>query len=250
MRFPLLILLIGLISCSTPPTATIPPSPQPIKVSISPVLEPVREVLHTCAVSLPGIALIVEVIPQSAQGFNTSDLVLWWGNKPDGVGFAFQLAEDELVVIVNNDNPNAELSANELVGLFNGRVEHWTDISIFDELVSVWIYPEGSFLSEVFKLVILGDQGYSRLANLAPSPGPMVEEVGNDPGAIGYVSRAWLSTNVTQVTIDPDAQISLRRPILALMKSEPKAGVRDLMACLQTGDGQKKLKEIYPPQTN
>jgi phosphate transport system substrate-binding protein len=201
--------------------------------------------LHTCAVSLPGIALIVDVVPESAQDFTTSDLVLWWGNKPEEVRFAFQIAEDELVVIINVDNPNTALSTKELVGLFNGRINHWTDISIFAEKLAVWIYPEGSHLSGIFNSGVLSDQGYSRLANLAPSPGPMLEEVSTDPGAIGFVSRAWLLPKVSQSEIDPDLQIALRRPILALVNSEPQSGVRDLLACLQTGEGQKVLKAIY-----
>jgi ABC-type phosphate transport system substrate-binding protein len=219
-------------------------------VAISPVLEPVREALHACAVSVPGIALFVDVVSEAAYDFNSSDLVLWWGHKPEEVNYAYKIAEDELFVIVNPNNINTEFTSSELRALFNGRIEHWTEFSIFEEQVSVWIYPQDSILSEVFKSAVLGDQRFSRLSNLAPSPGPMREEIDADPGAIGFIPQAWLSKDISTADIDPDLQTSLRRPVLALLNSEPGAGTGELLACLQTGDGQEILKEIYPLQSN
>lgn len=242
-----LVVLIALVSCSAPPAAAPPPSPPPIKVSISPFLEPAREALHTCAVSLPDIALIVDVVPQDFQDFNTSDMVIWWGDKPDGVDFAFKIAEEQLVVIVHPDNPNTVLSTSELQALFNGRIEHWTEISIHDEELAVWLFPEGSYSSEIFGLAVLGNQGFSRLGNLAPSPGPMLAEISADPGATGFVPQAWLPADVSQVKIDADMQAALNRPILVLTNSEPQSGIKDLVACLQSGAGQEILAAKYPP---
>jgi len=213
-------------------------------------LEPVRDALHVCAVSLPGIALIVDQVPESAYDFNSSDIVLWWGNKPDDASFAFQIAEDELLVIVNPDNLNTEFTSSELSAIFNGRIAHWTEFSIFDDQVSVWIYPEGSILNKVFKSAVLGEQGYSRLSHLAPSPGPMLEEISADPGAIGFIPRGWMTNDLSAAEIDPALQISLRRPVLALLNSEPKTGVQELLACLQTGDGQEILKTKYDQPPN
>lgn len=242
-----LFLLLLLVACSPPPTATIPPSPQAVRVAISPVLEPVRDALNACAGALTGVVLIVDVVPESVFDFDSSDMVLWWGNKPDDVNFAFQIAEDELLVIVNPENLNTEVSASELGALFNGRIENWSEISIFDQQVSVWVYPEDSILSEVFKSAVLGDQGFSRLSHLAPSPGPMVEAISSDPGAIGFIPRAWFPNVVSRAEVDPDLQIAFRRPVLALLNSEPQSGVREFLACIQSGDGQEILKEKYPP---
>jgi hypothetical protein len=188
----------------------------------------------------------VDLVPESAQDFKTSDLILWWGDKPDKVDFAFPIAEDELVVIVNPDNPNVELSASELRALFSGRVEHWSEISVFDQPVSVWVYPEESYLSEKFKSAVLDDQRYTRLAYLAPSPGPMLESVAAESGGIGFIPQSWLSPEVSHSQIEPDLQITLRKPILALVNTEPKAGLRELLSCLQSGDGQAYLLEKFP----
>jgi hypothetical protein len=239
------LLLFGLTACTSPPTATLPPSPQPVRVVISPFLEPVREALHVCALSLPEIALFVDVVPQNSLKFNASDIVIWWGDKPGEVDLAYQIAEERLIVIVNLDNKNTQMSTSELQGLFNGRIEHWTEISILDEDVAVWIFPEASFPSELFNLTLLGVQKYSRLAHIAPSPGPMLAEVRDEPGAIGFIPRTWLSAEVAQVDIEPELQTALNRPILALVNSEPTSGIRNLLACLQSGDGQEILAARY-----
>lgn len=241
------VLYLGLSACSSPTTATIPPSPQPVHVSFSPALEPVRDALYACAISLPEIALFVEIIPEPAQDFKSSDLVLWWGDKPDEVDFAFPIAEDELVLIVHTDNLNTELSLSELRALFSGRVEHWSEISIYDQPVSVWVSPENSHLSEIFKSAILDDLRYTRLAYLAPSPAPMLESIAADPGGIGFIPLSWLSSEVSTIQIDPDSQLRLRKPILALVNSEPQAGLRELIACLQSGEGQVYLLDKLSP---
>ena len=242
----LLILTIWLTACSASPTATIPPSPQPVKVSFSPSLEPVRDALYACANTLPEIALFIEKIPITAQDFKTNDLIIWWGEKPEEMDYAFPLAEDELVVITNLENPNMELSASELEALFDGRVENWSDISTYDKPVSVWIYPTESKLSDIFRVSILDTQRFSRLAFLAPSPQAMLEAVAADPGGIGYLPRSWLTPEVSHSLIDPNLQVMLRKPILALVNSEPQGNLSALLGCLQTGVGQERMLEHYP----
>lgn len=243
----ILFVLLVVAACSAPPTATIPPSPQPIYVSLAPSLESVRDALHTCANILPDIALFVETVPASAPDFKSYDLNIWWGDKPEDVDHAFPLGEDELVVIVNRDNPNIELRTSELAALFNGRVEDWTDISLYDQPVSVWTYPPENKMSDVFKSAILGSQSFSLLAHLAPSPQAMLEAVAGDPGGIGYVFKSWLPAKVSPSQIEPEIQNSLRKPILALVNTEPQSNLHDLLSCLQTGEGHKQLSEYYSP---
>ena len=246
-RSVLLLLILWVAACGAPPTATIPPSPQPVSVSFSPSMEPVRDALHTCANTLPEIALFVEKTPASAQDFETIDMIIWWGEKPEEMDYAFSLAEDELVVIINPENPNSALSASELNALFNGRVEHWSDISTYNQPVSVWIYPPDNKLSVAFKSGILSAPRFSLLAYLAPTPQAMLEAVAGDPGGIGYVPRSWLTPKVSRSSIDPNLQITLRKPILALVNSEPQDNILALLSCLQTGVGQERLLDHYYP---
>ena len=243
----ILFVMLVMVACSANSTATIPPSPQPINITISPSLEPSRNALHICAKNLPNIALFVEKMPVSSQDFRSFDLILWWGEMTGEVRHAFPLGEDELVVIINQDNPNVELSTGELIALFNGRVNDWTDISLYNQPVSVWTYPPENEMSDAIRSAILNEQTFSRLAHLAPSPQAMLEAITNDPGGIGYVPKSWLPAEVSPSLIEPEIQIALRKPILALANSEPHGNLHDLLNCLQDGEGQKQLNEYYSP---
>lgn len=234
-----------LVGCSAPPTAPIPPSPMPLRVSYSPYLAGIQETLHTCAIELPQLAIFFEQIPAAHQDFENADLVIWWGEKPERIDYAFPLNEDELVVIVNPENPKQTLRSSELLSLFSGRIETWSEIGTLDQQVEVWIFPEGNLLSETFQTGILADQRFTRLAKLAPSSAAMLESVAGDPGAIGFLPISWLSPVVKEIEVDPELQASVRKPLLALSQSEPQGAVKELIACLQTGSGQATLSDFY-----
>ena len=234
-----------LAGCSAPPTAPIPPSPMPLRVSYSPYLAGIQDALHTCTVELPQLAIFFEQIPAAQQDFENADLVVWWGEKPERIDYAYPLNEDELVVIVNPENPKQTLSSSELVSLFSGRIETWSEIGTLNHQVEVWIFPEGNILSETFQTGMLADNRITRLAALAPSSTALLESVGGDPGAIGILPRSWLSPEVKEIKVDPELQTSVRKPLLALSEFEPQGAMKDLIACLQTGSGQTTLSDFY-----
>ncbi len=236
---------IWLAACSSPPTATIPPAPIPVSVSYSPYLARIQDALHTCALELPQAAVFFNQTSGSEQDFQDHDLFIWWGEKPAGIDYAYQLSEDALVVIVNPENPKQELSQQELNALFSGRIETWTDIGVLDEQVKVWIFPETNLLSETFTMEALGEQRFTRLASVAPSPQAMLESVAGDPGAIGFLPRSWLSQDVSVINIDPVLQNQLIKPLLALTHTDPEGELQALLGCLQSGAGGTILTEAY-----
>lgn len=239
------VVITWLAACSVPPTATIPPSPVVLNVAYSPYLARIQDALQVCAAKLPQTAIFFELIPGAEQLFTDYDLVIWWGDQPPDMDFAYPLNEDQLVVILNPDNPKQALSQAELISLFSGRIERWTEIGTLDQQVKVWIFPENNLLSESFRVEVLGQWQFSRLASIAPSPQAMLEEVGATPGAIGFLPGSWLSSDVVPVEIDPELQLAVQKPLLALTHEEPHADLKDLVACLQTGAGQDVLAENY-----
>ena len=194
---------LWLSACGVPPAATPPPSPVPLWVSYSPYLAGIQEALHACAVETPQLAVFFEQVPGAQQAFEDQDLVIWWGDVPPRNEFAYPLNEDELVVIINPGNPKQQLNRTELVSLFSGSIENWTEIGTLDQPVKVWIFPEGNLMSESFQSGILAGQRITRLASLAPSSQAMLDSVAGDPGAIGFLPRSWLTSNVKAIEIAP-----------------------------------------------
>ena len=246
-KFLLILACLAITGCSPPLTATVPPSPQPVSITFSPSLEIIEDALRTCANNHPEIALIVAKRPVTSIDYNDSDLTIWWGEKPAEVSFAYPLAQDELVVILNLVNSNSNLSTNELRALYSGKVQNWEEFSIYQHAVSVWSYPEGNELRGIFDENILGDQRLTPLAFLAPNPQAMLEAVASDPGAIGFLPRSWLNQDVFSTQIDMDLQKMLNKPVLALTKTKPQSGSLILLDCLQNGVGQAALLEHFSP---
>jgi hypothetical protein len=236
---------LWLCACGIPPTATKPASPVPLWVSYSPYLAGIQEALHACAAETSHLAVFFEQIPGAQQDFEDQDLVIWWGEVPPQTDFAYPLNNDELVVIVNPGNPKQALNRTELISLFSGNIESWTEIGTLDQPVKVWIFPEGNLMSESFQSRILGGQRITRLASLAPSSQAMLDSVAGDPGAIGFLPRSWLTTDVQAIEIAPAQQNSVRKPLLALTQAEPHGDLKALIACLQSGPGQAVLSGYY-----
>jgi hypothetical protein len=247
MKISVIILLaITIVGCNPPPTATIPPSPQLIRVAFPSTLEPTRESLHICANEHPEYALIFTSTSESLD-YSEHDITIWYMEKPPVVNQAFPLANDDLVVIVNINNSLEDLSAEELTDIFSGRIEHWSEIGGEQKLVSVWTYPEGILMRDLFHSTLLGEAGFSLLSFIAPSPHEMLEAVIGDPGAIGFIPRSWLTSDVNTVNLDNQSAGSLTMPLLALTNENPQGAVRVLVDCLQAGAGHSALMDLYKP---
>jgi hypothetical protein len=205
----------------------------------------IQDALHACAVDNPQLAVFFEQIPAAQQDFKEQDLVIWWGEVPEETEFAYPLNEDELIVIVNPENPKGALGRTELISLFSGRIESWTEIGIHDQPVKVWIFPESNIISASFQSGILDGQRITRLASIAPSSQAMLASIAGDAGAIGFLPRSWLSSDVKAIELAAELQDSVRKPLLALTMSEPRGDLNTLIACLQTGSGQSVLAGYY-----
>jgi hypothetical protein len=246
-KFLLLLACLVITACSTPLTATVPPSPQPVSIAFSPSLETIEDALHTCANNHPEIALIVDKRPVSSNDYDANDLTLLWGEKPAEVSFAYPLAQDELVIILNQANSNSNLSTNELRALYRGKVLNWDEISTYQHTVSVWNYPQGNELRGILQENLLGKLRFTSLAHLAPNPQAMLEAVARDPGAIGFIPLSWLNKDVNLTQIDQDLQNAMNKPVLALANIKPQGGPLILLDCLQNGVGQTALLKHYSP---
>jgi hypothetical protein len=232
------------VGCSTPPLAKVPPSPQPIRVFLPSSLEPVREALNICAVEHPEIALFTDS-RSTIDELTGSDIAIWWGDQPSQVSEAFQLADDQLVIIVNQENPVDELTADQLINLFSGRIEEWSEISEYQQPVMVWTFPDENQLGIAFQSAVLEGADYSLLSYFAPTPAEMLEAIKEQPGAIGFIPRSWLDSEISAIEVDRETSMRLTRPLLALTSLNPRGAALILIDCLQSGEGQAMLSEKF-----
>jgi hypothetical protein len=234
-----------LYACLAPPTATTPATLHPLQVALTPSLAPVRSALHTCAGAQPEIALILAETPAGSLDNTAADLTVWFGPPPADSNYAMPLAREDILVVVNPDNPVSAISTTSLGAIFSGQIDVWDDVGGEDLGIEVWILPEGNEFTQVFQEQILENDSFSTLSHLAPDPAALVEAIVENPGAIGFLPGAWLSEGVKLLRLDNRTKNEMRHPVLALSEGEPQGLAREFLHCLQSGEGHSVLLERY-----
>jgi hypothetical protein len=211
-----------LVSCSpsTPESTTVP-----ITIQYSSATTPWLKNLYTCA----GNHIVSsELRAADFQDLQSVDLVMRIGQPVDNTAPTYQLGTDELLVIVNRQNPANKLTKDQVDGLFSGRIPNWTSIQGSDAPVQVWVYSTGEDIQQVFNQSLLGGSLITSQARVANNPDEMSRAISNDVNAIGILTRRWKTGNTTEVFT---AAGSL--PVLAFTRVKPQGVLAQILACMQ-----------------
>jgi phosphate transport system substrate-binding protein len=192
-----------------------------------------------CATQIGGLEIVLE---ERFPEFFDADLRIQIGEPQQAAAFAAQIAQEELTVIVNPQNPISSLTTDEIQRLFSGQIVNWSQLDGDDAPVAVWVPLDGDNTRSLFEEMVLDGFQIASSANLAPDPAAMQQAVGGNPYAIGYITHANLTSSDDLHPI----LLGVRLPVLVLAESTPQDAVSQLAACLQSGPGQEMLAEIYP----
>jgi len=233
--------LLGLFllsACGGPSRATPASTPIIFDIALTPSLRPYTEALHTCAAAHPEFVINVHEKSASALEIQTTDLAIRLGGTP-GSGYAAPIGVESLVLIVNASNPVLTIPVEKIRDIFLGRITRWVEVGGEQQAVQVWIYPDGDDARKILDTAIFQDESLIPGALIAPNPRAMLEAVGDDPFAIGYVPQTWLAQvssveRVRPLSIDQKLVEKLHQPVLALSRDKPDGSLRDLLVCLQS----------------
>jgi phosphate transport system substrate-binding protein len=238
-------------------------TPQPVTVTREPLT------LHlvaadSCAPLLGGVAAAYEEsrpwVTVSTEVFNTTvaertlregdaDLALlsWLGEPEDEEElWSASLARDGVAVIVHPASPLTEIGLGQLRDIFRGRLQEWGGT-----LLTVVSREDGSGTRTAFETFALDGQSTTLNAVAMPSSEAVVEYVASTPGAIGYVSTLWLTSQgerpgnavrvlpvegllPTELTIGDGSYVLWRQLYLA-SSGEPKDEAREFAQWLLRG---------------
>jgi hypothetical protein len=238
MRKIWLFCLFLLTACAGSARATPAPTPVILDVALTPSLRPFTETLHTCAATHPEFVINVHETPASALENQTTDLVIRWGESP-GNGYVAPIGVESLVLIVNASNLVLTIPVEKIRDIYMGRITSWGEVGGEQLPIQVWVYPDGDDAREIFDKAIFPGDNLASEALIAPNPQAMLEAVGDDPFAIGYVPQTLLAQtrNAEQVrplNIDQKLVEKLHQSILALSRGEPEGSLRQLLVCMQS----------------
>ena len=155
------------------------------------------------------------VINISAQA---PDILLQVGEPETLTSPAYQIDEEELLIVTNRESPVQNLSLEEAQNLFAGQG---------DASVQVWGYASEADVQLVFDQLVMKGRSVTSLARMAADPQEMSDVLSSEPNSVGILPKHW---KVGSVRVVYSAGVV---PVLAISKQEPQNLVWELISCLQ-----------------
>ena len=174
----------------------------------------------------------------------------------------YQVGIDALTIAVNPQNPVTgvldDLSTDQIVKLFSGEYKTWKDLdaSLPDEEVVVITRDINGGAHEVFQKNIMGDTDVKSDAIQASSMGELVQDIIDNPYAIGYASFGVANQNAGKVVtmkvngVEPtkeniiNGSYIIQRPLLLVGSGDPTAVQQAFLDVVLGDEGQKTVEDM------
>ena len=212
VRNEMLVLLLSAVLLFACTTSAPPPTPQLVPVYSSFAAEPWLSELYDCAAGQSNVIL------SRVDDPNAAAISLRVGEPEFLSSPAYQIDEEEILIVTQRQSPIQNLTLEEARGLFMG---------LGDPSVQVWVYASGEDIQQVFDQFVMEGRSVTSSANIAATPQQMSDTLVNVSNTVGILPRHWKAGDSREV-------FSVAKvPVLALTKSEPQGVVKDLLVCLQ-----------------
>jgi hypothetical protein len=202
-------------------------SPAPLRVQHTFAAQPWLSDMADCAAT----PVLPELRAADYLDLTDADMAIRIGVPSPLLFPAYEIASEDVVVIVHPQNPATSLTVEQVRDLFGGTTANWRQVGGADLAVHPWIFPAGEDLQQIFQAVVLQDAPAVSSARLAAGPEQMAAAVGSDPGAIGILTGHWAAGSVRI------ALAAATVPVLVLLSpGGPDEALTAVLACLQERD--------------
>jgi hypothetical protein len=196
-----------LSSCST---STPQPTPQIVTVYSTSAATPWLSDVYSCSET---IAVISRVDDPSA-----ADISLQVGKPAYLSSPAYQIDEEEILIVTNRQSPVQNLTLPEAQALFMG---------FGDPSVQMWVYDPAEDVFGAFDQCVMNGRTVSSSAYMALTPQQMSDVLNSESNAVGILPRHWKAGDVREVYSVATV------PVLAITQNEPDGSVNQIIGCLQ-----------------
>ncbi|MBK8781262.1 MAG: hypothetical protein IPO22_05565 [Anaerolineales bacterium] len=204
-----LFLLFSFLLFSCTPATEPPSQTETISVYTTPAAQPWMSDLFACA-DEQSVTLVV-----SAE---SPEISLRLGEPETLLSPAYQIDEEEILIVTNRQSLVQNLSFEEAQALFAGQG---------DAAVQVWGYASEADMQILFDQLVMKGRSVTSFARMAADPQEMSDVLNSESNSVGILPKHWKTGNIREVYSAGTA------PVLALTKQEPMAGVVSLISCLQ-----------------
>lgn len=136
------------------------------------------------------------------------------------------VALDGIAMIVNNENPIADLSLDQIAKIYTGEITNWSEVGGNDAEIVLIGREAGSGTRDGFES-ITGTEDVCQYRQELTSTGDVITTVSQNPAAIGYASLASVSDKVKAITVEGveatedtvrDGSYKIQRPFVLVTK--------------------------------
>lgn len=140
------------------------------------------------------------------------------------------LAYDGIAIIVNPNNPAADLSVETIAKIYKGEITNWKDAGGNDAEIVLIGREAGSGTREGFE-TITDTKDVCKYRQELTSTGDVITTVAGNPNAIGYASLASVKESVKAVSVEgvapseasvKDGSYVIQRPFVLVTKTDAK----------------------------
>ena len=165
------------------------------------------------------------------------------------------VAIDGIAVVVDKDNTVADLTKDQLIGIYKGETKNWREVGGNDDPIVVIGRESASGTRGAFE-EILEIEDACAYANELDSTGAVMAKVASTPGAIGYVSLDVVDDTVNAVSLEGVAptvenikggSYFLSRPFVMATMGEISAQddiVKAYFAYIDSEEGKEIISEV------
>jgi phosphate transport system substrate-binding protein len=160
----------------------------------------------------------------------------------------FVIARDGIAIVVNEDVAVADLTIDQIKGIFGGTITNWKEVGGDDKAIIVVSREEGSGTRAAFEEMVLGeDVLITDTAILQPSNGSVRTTVSTTPDSVGYLSFGYLDETTKAVAVEgvepteenaSDGSYPIVRPLNMITKGAPEGAVKAFLDFILSEEGQ------------
>ena len=111
------------------------------------------------------------------------------------------VALDGVAIVVNPQNPVADLTVEQIAQIFTGEISNWSELGGADAPIAVYGREAGSGTRGAFEEIV-GVEDACVYINEYSSTGDMVGSVAGNPNAVGYVSLSAVNDTVKAISVN------------------------------------------------
>jgi phosphate transport system substrate-binding protein len=171
------------------------------------------------------------------------------------------VARDGIAVVVNPENPVSQLSVEQIGKIYTGAYTNWGQVGGPNQPIQVLSRESSSGTYVFFQEHVLKKKDYTTKARLMPATSSIIQTVGEDAWAIGYVGLGYAieagdkvkmlavkETNDAKPIIPSEKTVSsgeysIARPLQIYSKGEPSGNIKTFLEFCISDEGQKIVRE-------